>query len=122
MQVLVNVAALIPLVLVGATWWVYRKDGESLAPWRKVLFLTGLVCVLVSAVCLVSFTIHAYVISRGTKPFDLDRAYPVLSKFGLGLLSAILASFGQHVSRLFLLGTGSDTAIFWYVAALAASY
>ncbi len=53
---------------------------------------------------------------------DFDRAYPVLSMLGLGLVSAILATFGQRVSRLLLLGTGSTTAIFWYVAALAAGY
>jgi|NGEPerStandDraft_6_1074524.scaffolds.fasta_scaffold01867_9 hypothetical protein len=102
-------------------WRFFRKEGDALARYRKVLFLTGIVANAVSAAVLLSFNIHAYVASHGTTPVDLDRIYPVLSMLGLGLLSSLLAFSGRGVFRLILVGTGLLTAVLWYFAALAAS-
>ena len=115
------ISTFLPLLLVCLTWRFYRREAVALAGWRRGLFLTGLAVNAVSAAILISFTIHAYVVSKGTKPVDLDRMYPVFSMLGLGLLAAGLASSGKHISRLFLLITGLFTAILWYLVALAAS-
>jgi|HubBroStandDraft_5_1064220.scaffolds.fasta_scaffold12141_2 hypothetical protein len=111
----------LPLLLVYLSWWLYRNESVNLAGWRKGLFLTGIAANAVSAAVLISFTIHAYVASKGTKPVDLDRLYPVFSMFGLALLTAGLTSSGKRVSRLIFLGTGLFTAVLWYFVALAAS-
>jgi hypothetical protein len=111
----------LPLLLVCLGWRFYRKDAVTLVGWRRGLFLSGLLANAVSAAVLISFTIYAYVVSKGTKPVDLDRIYPVFSMLGLGLLATGLAFSGQHTSRRILLGTGLFTAVLWYFVALAAS-
>lgn len=83
--------------------------------------MSGLLVNALSAVVLLMFAIHSYMVSRGTTPSDLDRMYPVLSMLGFGLLAAILASAGTGVSRLVLAGGGILTAILWYLAGLGAS-
>jgi hypothetical protein len=110
-----------PLILVCLTWWFYRKEVDALVGWRKASFLAGMVANTISAAVIISFTIHAYVVSKGTTPVDLDRIYPVFSMFGLGLLAAGLAFFGRGVSRLILIGNGLLAAVLWYFVALAAS-
>lgn len=111
----------LPLLLVCLTWRFYRKEAVAVLRWRRGLFLTGLAANAVSAAVLISFTIHAYLVSKGTKPVDLDRMYPVFSMLGLGLLASGLASSGKQISRLILLGTGLFTSVLWYLVALAAS-
>jgi hypothetical protein len=113
---------LLPLLLAAASWWLHRSDARRpVRSWRNALVLLGLVCVSVSAFMLTAFTVHAYVISRGTTPYDLDGAYPVLWMMGFALVASILACFGRRLSRFLLLGTGLVTFSFWYIAALAAS-
>jgi hypothetical protein len=112
---------LLPLLLLGSTWWFYRRERESLSRWRKILFVSGIFANLVSAMVLLSFIIQVYIISRGSKPVDLDRAYPVLEMLGLGMLTAVLGTSGRRVSRLFLIGNGLLTAVFWYLAGMGAS-
>lgn len=111
----------LPLLLVCLSWRLYRNETVTLVGWRRGLSLAGLAANAVSAAVLISFTIHAYVVSKGTKPVDLDRIYPVFSMLGLGLLAAGLASSGKRISRLILFGTGLLTAVLWYFVALAAS-
>jgi hypothetical protein len=113
---------LLPPLLASASWWLQRSNAQrSEVHWRRALFLVGLVCVSVSVIVLTAFNVHAYVISRGTTPYDLDRAYPVLWMMGFALLASILACCGRRLSRLLLLGTGLLTFCFWYIVALAAS-
>jgi hypothetical protein len=118
---LLMVFTFLPLPLACLSWGFYRKDAFTLVGWRRGLFLAGLLANAVSAAVLISFTIHAYVVSRGTKPVDLDRIYPGVSMMGLGLLATGLAFFGKHTSRRILLGSGFFTAVLWYFVALAAS-
>jgi hypothetical protein len=61
---------------------------------------------------------HFILVSR---PTDLDRMYPVLSAFFLGLLAAVLACAGKQSSRILLACDGIITMILWYMAAMAAS-
>lgn len=75
----------------------------------------------VSAAVLLSFVVQAYVASKGTKSVDLDRAYPVLSMLGIGMLAAVLAVSGRRISRMVLIGDGLLTAVLWYIAAMAGS-
>ena len=110
-----------PLLLMGLAWWFYRNESASLANWRRGVFVSALVANAVSAAVLVSFMAQAYIASKGTKPVDLDRAYPVFSMLGVGLLAAILAVSGRRVSRLVLIGDGLLTAVLWYLAAMGAS-
>ena len=116
--VLLNIA---PLLLLGLAWWFYRQEGAALTNWRRGVFVTAFVANAVSAAVLVSFIAQAYIASKGTKPVDLDRAYPVFSMLGVGLLAAILAVSGRRVSRLVLIGDGLLTAVLWYLAAMGAS-
>jgi hypothetical protein len=116
--VLLNIA---PLLLLGLAWWFYRREGAPLANWRRSVFVAAFVANAVSAAVLVSFIAQAYIASKGTKPVDLDRAYPVFSMLGIGLLAAILAVSGRRVSRLVLIGDGLLTAVLWYLAAMGAS-
>jgi hypothetical protein len=118
---LLMIFTFLPLLLVCLSWWFYRNKDAALVGWRKGVFVAGLAANAVSAAVLISFTIHAYVVSKGTRSVDLDRLYPVFSMFGLALLAAGLASSGKHISRLVLLGTGLLTAALWYFVALAAS-
>jgi hypothetical protein len=111
----------LPLLLLGPTWWFYRREGGSLPRWRKILFVSGIFANLASAMVLVSFIIQIWIISRGSKPVDLDRAYPVLEMLGLGMLTAMLGTSGRRVPRLLLIGNGLLTAIFWYLAGMGAS-
>jgi hypothetical protein len=113
---------LLPLLLAAASWWLHRSEARTpYIAWRNTLVLIGLACVSVSAFILTAFTVHAYVISRGTTPYDLDRAYPVLWMMAFALIASILAFFGRRLSRLFMIATGLVTFYLWYVAALAAS-
>jgi hypothetical protein len=90
----------LPLLLLGVTWWQYRKEGSALSAWRN----------------------HGQmVISGSSKGIDIGRTYPVLSMFGAGILSAILACFGRRASRLLLIGDGLLVVLLWYVAALSYS-
>jgi hypothetical protein len=98
----------LPLLLVYLSWRLYHKDVVTLAGWRGGLFLTGLAANATSAAVLISFTIHAYVVSKGTKPVDLDRMYPVLSMLGLGLLAAGLASSGKRIPRVICFVNGTE--------------
>jgi hypothetical protein len=118
---LLIVLGLLPLLLLGATGWFYRREGGSLLRWRKALFLIGVLANTVSAAVLASFLVHAYVASRGSKSVDLDGMYPVFSMMGLALLAAVLAFFGRRVSRPILVVGGLITIIAWYLAALGAS-
>lgn len=118
---LLMILTVLPLILLWPTWKFYRKEGGAFPGWRKVLFLAGVVVNLVSTVVLISFTINAYLVSRGTTPVDLDRMYPVLSMLGLGLVTAGLALSGKRISRLILVGNGLLTAFLWYLVGLAAS-
>jgi hypothetical protein len=118
---LLIVMGLVPLILWGATLYFYRAEGRTLVRWRKAIFLAGIVANAVSAAVLLSFLVRAYIGSHGTTSMDLDRAYPVVSMLGLGVLSAMLASSGRRVSRLLLIGDGLITAVFWYLAAMGAS-
>ncbi len=111
----------VPLLLLGLTWWFYRNESTSLVSWRRTAFVAALISNAVSGALLISFTIHALVVSRGTTPVDLDRMYPVLTMLGLGLLAAMLAISGRRVSRLVLISDGLLTAVLWYVVGLAAS-
>lgn len=111
----------VPLLLLGLAWWFYRSEGAALVNWRRGVFVTALAANAVSAAVLLSFIAQAYIASKGTKPVDLDRAYPVLSMLGVGLLAAILAVSGRRVSRLVLIGDGLLTAVLWYLAGMAAS-
>jgi hypothetical protein len=112
----------LPLLLLAIAWWQYRKEGSSLVGWRKKLFILAVIANAVSSAVLLSFIIHGrVVIANATKGVDLDRAYPVLSMFGVGLVSVILAGFGRRVSRLLLMGDGLLVCLLWYFAALAAS-
>jgi hypothetical protein len=110
-----------PLLLVGLTWWFYRVEGASLVNWRRATFVAALVSNALSGAVLISFTIHALVVSHGTRPVDLDRMYPVLTMLGLGILAAMLAVSGRRISRLVLIGDGLLTAVLWYLVGLAAS-
>ena len=113
--------ALVALLLpVGAVLLYFRPDGETLSRSRKILFLAGAGNAL-SAIALLSFLVHAYIAAHGTTPVDLDRVYPVLWMFALGVLATILALFGKRLSRLCLFAGGLLTAVSWYLAALAAS-
>jgi hypothetical protein len=118
---LLIVMASAPLILLVATLYFYRAEGKALNRRRKVIFFAGIVANGVSAAVLASFLVHAYIASRGSVPVDLDRAYPVLSMLGMGVLAAMLASSGRSVSRLLLIGDGLMTAVFWYLAAMGAS-
>jgi len=118
---LLMASTLLPLILLWPTWRFYRKEGDVLASWRRIVFLIGMVVNAVSGAVLLSFTIHAYVASRGTTPVDLDRMYPGLTMLGLGFLAAGLAFFGRSVSRTMLVCNGLLTAVLWYRVALAAS-
>jgi hypothetical protein len=118
---LLIVLSFVPLLLVGLTWWFYRAEGASLVSWRRAAFVAALVSNALSGAVLISFTIHALMVSHGTKPVDLDRMYPVLTMLGLGILAAMLAVSGQRVSRWVLIGDGLLTAVLWYLVGLAAS-
>lgn len=111
----------VPLILLGLAWWFYQKESSSLVSWRRRVFILALVANAVSAVVLLSFLVQVYIASRGTQPVDLDRAYPVISMLGVGLLAAVLAVSGRRVSRLVLVGNGLLTAALWYFAAMGAS-
>jgi hypothetical protein len=76
-----------PLLLMGLAWWFYRNESASLANWRRGVFVSAFVANAVSIAVLVSFFVHAYLVSRGSKPVDLDRMYPVFSMMGLALLT-----------------------------------
>ena len=108
----------LPLVLVAVAISVYRKEGEILGFWRRLVFLTGAIFNLVSAAVLMIFTIHAL---STTKPVDLDRLYPVLEMMGASFLAAIFGCCGKRASRVLLIGDGLLTTGLWYVAALGAS-
>jgi hypothetical protein len=110
-----------PLLLLGLTWWFYRSEGASLVSWRRAVFVAALVSNAVSGAVLISFTIYALVVARGTRPVDLDRMYPVFTMLGLGVLAAMLAVSGRRVSRWVLIGDGLLTAVLWYLVGLAAS-
>ena len=113
---------LLPLLLAGASWWSHKAHATPTVPvWRKSLFTIGLCCVSISASVLAAFGIHAYIISRGTTSYDLDLAYPIGSMMVLALAAALLALFGQRISRILMLGTGLGTLTLWYIAALGAS-
>jgi hypothetical protein len=112
----------LPLLLLGVTWWQYRKEGSELSVWRKRLFVLALIANAISAAVLLGFLIHGQmVISGSSKAIDIGRAYPVLSMFGVGILSAILACFGRRASRLLLIGDGLLVVLLGYVAALSYS-
>jgi hypothetical protein len=119
--ILIILLNIVPLLLLGVAWWFYRQEAASLANWRRGVFVSAFVANVVSAAVLVSFIAQAYITSKGTKPVDLDRVYPVFFMLGLGLLAAILAVSGRRVSRLVLIGDGLLTAILWYLAAMGAS-
>ncbi len=110
-----------PLLLMGLAWWFYRNESASLANWRRGVFVSAFVANAVSIAVLVSFFVHAYLVSRGAKPVDLDRMYPVSSMMGLALLAAVLAFFGRKVSRPILVSGGLVTMAVWYLAAMGAS-
>lgn len=118
---LLMICTLLPLPLLWPIWRLYRRERGALAGWRRSLFRAAIIVNAVSAVVLATFTIHAYLISAGVKPVDLDWVYPVFSMFGLGLLAAVLASSGRGVSRAMLVANGIVTAVFWYFVAMAAS-
>ncbi len=118
LMVLLNAA---PLALFILAWWLYRKESSSLTTWRRGAFVAALVANAVSAAVLLSFSVQASMAAKGSKPVDLDRAYPVFSMLGVGLLAAILAISGKRVSRLVLVVDGLLTAVLWYLAAMAAS-
>jgi hypothetical protein len=121
-MLLMATIGLLPLLLAAASWWLHRSEASTpYIAWRNTLVLIGLAFVSVSAFILTAFTVHAYVISRGTTPYDLDRAYPVLWMMAFALIASILAFFGRRLSRLFMIATGLVTFSLWYVAALAAS-
>jgi hypothetical protein len=120
-MLLITVVNLFPLLLLGLAWWFYRNEGAALARWRRNVFLVALIANAVSAAVLLSFAAQTYVASKGVKPVDLDRAYPVLSMLGIGLLAAVLAVAGRRVSRLVLIADGLLTAVLWYLAAMAGS-
>jgi len=111
----------LPLLLLGLAWWLYRNEGKSLVRGRKVAFVVALIANAVSAVVLLSFTVQAYVGSRGQRPVDLDRIYPVMSMLAIGALAAVLAICGRRASRLVLISDGILTAVLWYLAGLAVS-
>jgi len=112
---------IVPLLLLGLAWWFYRSEAASLVSWRRGVFVAAFVANAVSAAVLISFTIHAYVASRGTASVDLDRMYPVLTMLGLGILGSMLAVSGRRISRLMLIGDGVLTAVLWYLVGLAVS-
>jgi hypothetical protein len=118
---LLMLCTLLPLPLLWPIWQLYRRDRSALVGWRRLLFLAGMVVNAVSAAVLVVFTIHAYLISAGAKPVDLDWIYPVFSMLGLGLLAAALASCGRGASRVMLVANGVVTAVLWYLVGMAAS-
>jgi hypothetical protein len=120
-MLLIILLNIVPLLLLGLAWWFYRNEGASLTKWRRGVFVSAFVANAVSAAVLLSFIAQAYIASKGTKPVDLDRAYPVFSMLGIGLLAAILAVSGRRVSRLVLIGDGLLTAVLWYLAAMGAS-
>jgi len=111
----------IPLVFLGLAWWFYRSEGPSLVRWRKSVFIVALALNAVSAAVLVTFFVHAYRVSQGSRPVDLDRMYPVFSMMGLALLAAVLAFFGRRVSRPILISGGLITVVVWYLAAMGTS-
>jgi hypothetical protein len=86
-----------------------------------LLFKIGLSCASLSALVLGIFGIHAAVLYSTKTPYDLDRAYPVLSMMFLAFLGAGLGFSGRGLSRFLLLGTGLATLVAWYLAALGAS-
>ncbi len=118
---LLMILPLIPLFLLGLAYCFFRTEPLSLVSWRKGSFIAALVLNSVSIAVLLTFLVHAYLVSRGTKPVDLDRMYPVLSMMGLALLAALLALFGRRVSRLMLVDGGLATMVIWYLAAMGAS-
>lgn len=120
-MLLIAALNIVPLLLLGLALWFYRNEGASLVPWRRKVFGVALAANAVSAAVLVSFIVQAYIASKGTKPVDLDRVYPVFSMLGIGLLAAVLAASGRRVSRLVLIGDGLLTAVLWYLAAMGAS-
>ena len=120
-SMLLMILTFFPFIFVFPAWWFYQKEAYVLVSWRRAAFVLGIVANAVSAVVIISFTIHAYVVSRGTIPVDLDRIYPVFSMLGIGLLATGLAFFGRKISRLILIGNGLLTAVLWYFVALAAS-
>jgi hypothetical protein len=115
---------ILPLLLLLSLWIVWKfycGEKAALANWRRRLFLIGIILNAVSIAALLIFLIHAYVVAHSTRPLDLDRMYPVLSMFGFGLLTSVLAAFGRRVSRFILIIDGLITSVLWYLAALAAS-
>jgi hypothetical protein len=111
-----------PLVLLGGSWWQYRKDRLALAGWRNILFVIALIASAVSGAVLLSFVVHGRLILSGLVPrIDLDLTYPGLTMLGLGLLSIIFAGFGRRLSRLLLMVDGLLVALLWYFAGMAAS-
>lgn len=118
---LLMILTFLPFFLVMLSYRFYRKEAALVSGGQRGLFLTGLAANTISATVLISFTIHADSISKGTTPVDLDRMYPVLWMLSLGFLASILALAGKQISRLILLGTGLFTAVLWYVVGLAAS-
>jgi amino acid transporter len=119
--VLVIVLPLLPLIVIGLAWWLYRRDREKLPSWRRAVFLAGVLANAVSGAVLLAFFIHGYAASRGSKSVDLDRTYPVLSMMCLALFAALFALFGRRASRCILFGDGLMTFIAWYLAAMGAS-
>ncbi len=120
-MLLISLLNIVPLLLLGLAWWFYRSEAASLTSLRRGIFMSAFAANTLSAAVLLSFIAQAYLVSKGTKPVDLDRAYPVFSMMGVGLLAAILAISGRRVSRVVLIGDGLLTAILWYVAAMGAS-
>jgi hypothetical protein len=108
----------LPLVLVAGAVSLYRKEGENLGFWRRLVFLTGIIFNMVSAAVLMSFTVHAL---AATKPVDLDRLYPVLEMMGASFLASIFGCCGKRASRVLLVVDGLLTTGLWYFAALGAS-
>lgn len=109
------------LLSVVAFLW-FRNEGRTLLRFRRVVFVLGVVANLGTTVGLLIFLIMAYRMAHGMmRPIDLDRAYPVFSLLGLGLLAAVFALFGKRISRILLLISGLLAAYLWYLAGLAVS-
>lgn len=118
---LLMIGTLLPLPLLLLIWRLYRRDRGAVIRWRRLLFSSGIAVNAVSAMVLAIFTVHAYLISTGAKPVDLDRVYPVFSMLGLGLLAAIVALCGSGGPRVMLVANGLFTAVLWYAVGMAAS-
>lgn len=114
------VMTLLALLLSGASFFFFMKEGVLLLRFRKALFLLGSMANVVSTVILIIFLAKAYKAAHGAAaPVDLDRIYPVFWMLGLGGLAAVLAFFGRRLCRLLLAAAGLLTASAWYLAVLA---